>query len=190
MPIFFNQPTRRNTMPYFQNQNNMRFNQGFIPDLSNPYRPFADEEKNEKIITKIDSTISDGICEFMQNEKNASKYYDKLAEKTNLEKNKKILYNISKNAAEEINYAKKICSSLSIKIKEPTEKNINTSVTFLDGISLALEEENNALNNLSSMIENSNGEISQKITPLILRKFSRVNNLYLILYQRRNSDLD
>lgn len=188
MPMFFNQPYRRtpNQMyqPFFPNfQNNFNPNLNRLPDFSNPNRPFADEAMNKPeqiIIPKIDSKISDGLCQFMQNEKNASKYYEKLAEKTNVEKNKKILYTLSQNAVEELNYTRKICSSLSINITEPIDKSVNTLVTFNGGIALALEEENKSLNELALMIESDNNDINNKLTPIILRKLSRVNNLYLI----------
>ncbi len=183
--MFFNQPFRRNPNMiypnYFQNiQSNRNMPCGnFITETSAINRPFENTEPENKAANKINSEFSQEIYQFMQNEKNAVIYYDKLAEKTNIDKNKKILYSISQNAAEEVNYARKLCTELSIEIKEPQQRNVNTSISFRAGIALALEEENKALGSLSSMLEN-NGKTALWLTPIILRKLSRVNNLYLI----------
>lgn len=186
--MFFNPNFRRTSppmnMPFYQGSNNMQAPQSFLPNLMNPERPFAEEMKNENNLQKsyISNELESFLQQFMQDEKNASSYYERLAEKTEIEKNKKILYSISKNALEEINFAKKACNSLSIKAIEPQEKSINTIVTFSGGIALALEEEGNGLNKLSQMLDNENSEINERLTPFVLRKLSRINSLYLIHY--------
>lgn len=186
-----NQPFNNMNNPFYQNNNmNRPNNMPFIPNLLNPERPFANDtatfnsenSSNTQAKAYINPQLKDYLQQFIQDEKNASYYYERLAEKTEIEKNKKLLYSISSNALEEINHAKKFCSSYSISLNEPIEKSVNTLVTFSGGVALALEEENNALNKFSSMLDNENSEANSKLTPFILRKLSRINNLYLIYY--------
>lgn len=168
LPAFFNTPE---SSPVSNFMENAEIKRPFEQDTKIPFTNLGDTESSQ---------LAEGIGSFAQNEKNAVQYYSSLAEKTGIEKNKKILYDISRSAEEEINHAKKISSLLSLNITEPEERNVNTFIPFSKGIILALEEENKAINELSSLLAADSASLSLHITPFIIRKLSRLNYLYLI----------
>lgn len=183
----FNNKYRNNN---FRN-NNINFNsmQNNIPPDIN-FKPLTREELNKinvEMQQNIEKNISstqknkntEEICkyieEFIQDETNASIFYNQLSNKcrNNLYTDK-LLY-ISNECMLQCNDLKSYYKNISSKQFEPKAIPINTNISFKAGLSLAIEEEMKSYDKICKIIDNVSSKDTDIFYKMALKKLNRIN---------------
>ena len=177
-------------MPFFPYKNNYNMPYGNFNSMNSNYSNYHNNEYENAINEMIQRNIKEeqkfigvvfkenlykDICRFTKNERNSFLFYEYLRGICNDEKSRKILKKISDDCIYFQNFYKEYCIKNFSKEVIFSESKIDETVSFNDGILWALEEECNAINELTDIIEREN--ILTHFNIIIAKKGARVGYL-------------
>lgn len=190
MPLFFNNmPNKyRNNNRFLNNQNNNLPKDITLKPLTQEEMEKINQEikenieKNKKNVFNIQKPKNvDKVCkyveDFIQDELNASIFYNELSKKCENKIYRNKLQNIYEECILECNNLKAYYEDIKNEKFEPKCIDINVNIPFKNGLFFAIEEEIKNYDKLCKIIEELPSQDTRIFYKMALKKLSRINNI-------------
>lgn len=147
-------------------------------------------EKNKKTVVNVQKPEnSDALCsyiqDFIQDEANASIFYNELSKKCEHTIYRDRLKNICDDCSLECNTLKSYYEDINNEKFEPKSIPINVNMPFKIGLFLAIEEEIKSYDRLCKIIEEFPPQDTRLFYKMALKKLSRINTIqYMTINER------
>lgn len=148
-------------------------------------------EKNRKNITIVEEPKEkDIVCkyieEFIQDETNANKFYNQLANKCSINIYRDRLKYISDECVAECNHLKSYYKDINKEEFSPKSISINTNIPLKAGLFLAIEEEIKSYDKLCKIVDDLPPQDTRIFYRMALKKLSRINSIqYMAMNEYR-----
>ena len=149
-------------------------NEAETPELEQELEP-----KSETIQEPVDN-----LCNFIQNERNASLFYKHLANVAENESHKEILSKISTESSKRSDELNGIYEAVNGKQYEIKDRRINDLVKFKEGLNLAINTESKIIRDLSDYYNTSTEVDEKKLNSIIHKKLCDIISLKLMYYKK------
>lgn len=180
----------------FNNQNNIQSDVTFKPLTEEELEKINQEiqenvEKNKKNVEIIEQPKEkDIVCkyieEFIQDETNANKFYNQLANKCSINMYRDRLKYISDECVTECNNLKSYYKDINKEEFNPKSISINANIPLKAGLLLAIEEEIKSYDKLCKIVDDLPLQDTRIFYKMALKKLSRINYIqYMAMNEYR-----